>query len=248
MQEQFVKMTITKPIADEMLKKNIGNRYVRRSHVEYLKRQMREGHYSFTGETIIISATDVVLDGQHRLIAVSETGIPIVALVAYGIEDSARKMIDDCIPRSQADRTSLPRPICEIIRNWNILVNGVDNRKRSAEETLEVYYSKKESFDWCGSLRVKDKSIGRAPVWVAMMCYYEIDAAMADIFANDFRKTNSEIQQSIALKMWLYRIGGVNGSSSVSEIFRKSLFCAGCHYRHKDVVAIRKVDLDNAFK
>jgi hypothetical protein len=242
MNEQFMKMTITKPMADKMLKNNNGNRVVKRAHVDFLKRQIKNGLYSFTGETIIIGASGNILDGQHRLTAVSECGIPITVLVATGIDDVARKDIDSGISRTLADRTCLPRNLCELIRSHKMLIAN-DAKKISAEEALRLYDAKQEHFDWAINLRPKEKVLCRAPIWVAFICYHEYSRDCADIFAKDFRKVYSEIQQAIVFKQWLYKSNSITGTFLIHDIFRRSLHCMNAHCIGRNISGVRSLTL-----
>jgi hypothetical protein len=245
MNEQFTKMKITKQIADEMLKNNVGNRVVKRAHVDFLKRQIKEGLYSFTGESIIIGASGNVLDGQHRLTAVSETGIPITAVVVTGIDDDARKDIDSGVSRTLADRTNLPRNLCELIRSHRMLVFG-DAKKISAEEAIISYDSRKEHFDWALNLRPKEKVLCRASIWVAMICYHEFNSYNADLFAKDFRKLYSEIQQVVVFKQWLYKSTSVTGAFLIHDNFRRSLFCMNAHCLDRKICGVRELNLNES--
>lgn len=96
-------MTITVEIATEMMVKNNKNRPPHRSQIELLKEELRNNRYKLNGIPIIISDTGVLLDGQHRLLAVIETGIPIVSLVVYGVSEDAFDTIDNNIVRRAPD-------------------------------------------------------------------------------------------------------------------------------------------------
>src|SRR5258708_40251676 len=60
---------ITPEMATQWLEKNTMNRRIRQSDVDNLTGIMKRGQWELNGETIIISDTGDVLDGQHRLSA-----------------------------------------------------------------------------------------------------------------------------------------------------------------------------------
>jgi hypothetical protein len=68
---------------------------------------IRQGRFLINGESIIFSNTGVLLDGQHRLMGCVETGIPIISLVAFGIDEEARKTIDTGKGRTVGDIATL---------------------------------------------------------------------------------------------------------------------------------------------
>lgn len=84
-------MQITRELALEWLKKNALNRAVRRGNLQRLINALKSGTWDHcNGETIVFADDGSLMDGQHRLQAVVETGIPITSLVVWGVE--ARKM------------------------------------------------------------------------------------------------------------------------------------------------------------
>lgn len=89
-----VVVTVTPVLAQLLLLKNPINRpYSRRGRNE-LQQDMQSGRFVCNGESIVISRTGNVLDGQHRLDSVVQTGVPIEVVMVFGIEDQARYTID----------------------------------------------------------------------------------------------------------------------------------------------------------
>lgn len=96
--------TITPERAEALLKTNHKlNRNLRRNHVNTLVRDLVFGRYVFNGQTIIISERRVLMDGQHRLTAIVESGTPATMLVVRGIPDEAMDSIDLSKPRGAHD-------------------------------------------------------------------------------------------------------------------------------------------------
>lgn len=96
-------MTIRPQDAAEWLKCNKVNRPLRKSKIRKIAREIREGQWQLNGQAIVIAENEDVLDGQHRLLAVIESGIPIKSLVVYGISQEAFKTMDTGTPRTGAD-------------------------------------------------------------------------------------------------------------------------------------------------
>lgn len=55
---------------------------------------MREGRWKLTGQTISFGMDGVLLDGQHRLTAIIESGVTIQAFVAFGIDPESVDAVD----------------------------------------------------------------------------------------------------------------------------------------------------------
>jgi hypothetical protein len=98
---------ISPDTAAAWLRCNRLNRPVRRNHVAFLAREIESGLWQMNGQPIVISENEDVLDGQHRLLAVIESGITIKTLVVYGIGKEAFKTIDTGAARSGADALSV---------------------------------------------------------------------------------------------------------------------------------------------
>lgn len=100
------KLSTTNMTAEEakrLLGQNVGNRSVRSSHVRVLSDAMRRGEWMQNGETIKVSKTGRLLDGQHRLMAIVMSGVSVPMTVIYGIDDEAFSTIDIGAKRSIGD-------------------------------------------------------------------------------------------------------------------------------------------------
>lgn len=100
-------VTLTPAVATEILNRNILNRPLRSGHVEKLARDMAAGKWRMNAETIKIARGGAVLDGQHRLYAVIESGASIQAMLVEGLDEDVMPTIDTGIPRSFGDVISI---------------------------------------------------------------------------------------------------------------------------------------------
>lgn len=91
---ELSKIILTPEKAAELLEHNTLNRPLNGNHVQRIARQIDEGKWRFNGDTIKISSTNDVLDGQHRLWAVIEAKKPIETVIVHGIEREAFATID----------------------------------------------------------------------------------------------------------------------------------------------------------
>ena len=81
-----VKLTsITPSLAEEMLKKNMGNRPLNILHADKLAKEMVSGRWKVNGDTICLNG-DRIIDGQHRLHAIIQSGITCEILVVDGLD------------------------------------------------------------------------------------------------------------------------------------------------------------------
>lgn len=97
-------ITITPKIAKEILSKyNAKNRDIDQANVRLITHYMRTGRWVFNGEPICFNMDDFLVDGQHRLKAVIDSGIACKFLVVRGLETNAYNTIDIGNKRTSSD-------------------------------------------------------------------------------------------------------------------------------------------------
>lgn len=101
-------VNITPEIAAKFLAMNTRNRTPTPMHVKYLEEVFRRGEMALNGQTIKFSKSGVLLDGQHRLMACVNTGIPFPCIVVTGLPDDVLDTIDTgSRPRHVSDVLSM---------------------------------------------------------------------------------------------------------------------------------------------
>lgn len=98
--------TITPAWAEETLKRNIGNRPLNALHVDRLAKEMTNGRWKVNGDTICLNG-ERIIDGQHRLHAVIQSGITIETLVVEGLGHDVFVTKDVGKRRTAADTLSV---------------------------------------------------------------------------------------------------------------------------------------------
>jgi hypothetical protein len=87
-------VTLTPVLARLLLETNEKNRSVSAVALDRLKRDIVEGRWEFNGETIIIAKDGKLNDGQHRCLAVCETGRSIRTTLVFGPLRESRMTLD----------------------------------------------------------------------------------------------------------------------------------------------------------
>ena len=96
-------VTMTSELAKDYLSRNTQNRNVKKRVLSFYKKQMRSGSWKENGEPIIIDKNGIVKDGQHRLMAVAETGYAYRVPVISGVSPDVMDTIDTGTNRSAGD-------------------------------------------------------------------------------------------------------------------------------------------------
>jgi hypothetical protein len=94
---------ITPDTAKKYLAQNQHNRLVKSRHVDTLAREMTEKRWRMNGQPIVFADSGRLLDGQHRLNAVIQSGETIETIVLRGVSEEAYGTIDQGVKRSAAD-------------------------------------------------------------------------------------------------------------------------------------------------
>jgi hypothetical protein len=97
------KELITPAIAKRLMGRNTKNRVLRPRHVKHLAGAMARGEWKYNGCTICLSEDGTLLDGQHRLSAIIESGVPQYFIVVRGISDDAFGTFDQGVGRTVGD-------------------------------------------------------------------------------------------------------------------------------------------------
>lgn len=100
-------VTFTKPIIEWLIERNPQNRRMNKVSVEIIASDIRNGLWQFNGETIVIAKTGELNDGQHRLYAFHEAGVPVKSNVAFGLTRDSRYSVDIGRARNPSDFLSM---------------------------------------------------------------------------------------------------------------------------------------------
>ena len=87
-------LIVTPEIARDLLNKNTNNRKLSSSRVATLVMAMQRGEWQYNGDTIRISKSGRLLDGQHRLSAIEQSGISQKYVIVDELDDDVFTTID----------------------------------------------------------------------------------------------------------------------------------------------------------
>ena len=110
----FEKKTRTEPTAQQVLvtpemamkwleRSNLNNRKLSEKRVQVMARDITEGRWMLTHAGIAFESNGTLIDGQHRLWAIVEAGIPVELFVWRNVDPKTMMVIDCGISRTMAD-------------------------------------------------------------------------------------------------------------------------------------------------
>lgn len=100
-------VVVTPDRAAKWLERNTHNRNVRPQTLERYKHDMLNGQWHLDGSPIRFSKDGTLLDGQHRLAAIAETGISQQMLIVVGLVAESQAVMDTGRARTAADALSM---------------------------------------------------------------------------------------------------------------------------------------------
>lgn len=93
--------------ARAMLEQNSHNRTMRPEYVRKLAAAMERGEWTVNGEPVQIAEDGTLLNGQHRLNAIVESGVTVPLLVIRGLPISSQMTMDTGLRRNLSDVLAL---------------------------------------------------------------------------------------------------------------------------------------------
>jgi hypothetical protein len=97
------RITITPEMAEVLLENNRSNRRLRETLIDRTANDIKNNRWQWNGETIIISSSADLNDGQHRLHSVVRAGVPIETSLVWGVPRESRESVDTGSARQPAD-------------------------------------------------------------------------------------------------------------------------------------------------
>jgi hypothetical protein len=130
---------ITVEQAKAWLSCNFGNRALNRERVRWYMLQLRTDKWEPESDSVIMIAADGrLLNGQHRLTAIVETGIPAWIKVEHDVSESAWRAIDCGMRRSVGVRSGVHGVLAAIAGTvWR-------NARRGVEIANEVFNAERQ--------------------------------------------------------------------------------------------------------
>lgn len=162
--------TITPDQARALLKKNAVNRPLIASHLASLEADLKRGAMQLTHQGIAVSSTGKLLDGQHRLLAIANTGISARLLFSWDLPDSVFSVLDSGSKRSASDvlhadgaiNTTAMAAAIRLFILWKqmpglVWVGKLPKTYATNTTILEEYHRNDVAWQWAASTVVRNQ-------------------------------------------------------------------------------------------
>lgn len=216
--------TISPKRAEQILKLNKTNRPMNGRHVDFLANEILSGNWKLNGESIKIGK-DTLIDGQHRLRAIIQSGRAIKTLLLTGVDNETFDTIDTGKLRSGGDVLSILgekhvnnlSALLILIKRYYKQKNFSGRYKASNIEIEKLLQEYPDARDFAG---ISPRCTGLIPPRVIEFCHYvtsKIDNDESDKFIHGLCTGNSLTARNPILvlrnKIMQSRLGGAKYSA-----------------------------------
>jgi hypothetical protein len=118
--------------------KNRGSGIGSKKRIADYVEQIKTGHFMTTHQGIAFSDSGVLLDGQHRLYAIEQSGVTVKMLVTTGQPEQTFSVIDVGMKRSTSTLTGLDRRVSAVCRFLVFAATGAHSGHCPSHKVLAV--------------------------------------------------------------------------------------------------------------
>lgn len=203
---QMQEVIITPEMATELLKSNICNRGMSKAAVKKYSELMKKGEWYLSHQAIAFADSDdgneVLVDGQHRLAAVVQAGVPVkFTIVRHAVQtpyiDTARNrnFIDNLNIFNGTKKYSMTmKGIINLLTQINKINNMTQNER---QKFCDYYY---QTFLKVDEIYKKSSTkSGGYPLKTAIFLAY-----------NEYYKENNSLQEKLNNYMYIFNTGNVS--------------------------------------
>jgi hypothetical protein len=219
-QVQMPVVEITPAVAKRLLQGNINNRNLRKRKIETYATAMKAGQWRPTREPIEFAEDGTLLNGQHRLHAVIESGVTILNPVKLGVDPREQLVMDTGMSRMASDVLAM---------------NGYEDATQLAAAAKILYLWRNApgmTMLRAGSSRINNEIVEE---------FVEQNASLTDSvkLAKEATKSFKLLPASVMAALH-YEIRGKHGQTKADEFFRQ--FAEGFNLQPgSPILALRNV-------
>lgn len=217
---------VTPKKAEAWLNANNTNRKLREGVVEKYAADMAAGRWTQCSAPIAFYADGDVADGQHRLFAICETGIPQRFVIMRGLSREDGLNIDTGLGRSLIDNARISGQDTDLSNEIIALARAVEQGDRqkgalSNAQRLELVEKHREACKWATSNGMRGRGL-RSQLTLAAVArafYYEKDLdklkRFCEVVTNGFSNGKHEAA-AIAIRNYMLTGSGARVGSSAA--------------------------------
>jgi hypothetical protein len=142
--------------AQRLLDSQVHNRPPKPMRLRKYSQDMTDGIWPFTSQPLIISDQGHVIDGQHRLTSIIQSGVTVACLVVWGVDETVFPYLDNGAARTAGDALALRGLLDSIAPGHNGMAQALASacayvlREKEGQEISAAACSQKQALDIIG--------------------------------------------------------------------------------------------------
>jgi len=189
-------MEVGPPRAFQWLEGNTHNRPITQAHVDRLARDMKAGRWRLTHQGIAFDTDGLLVDGQHRLWAITEADMTVVMRVFFNEPPDNRHVLDTGARRTNLDVLTITGEVGEIttrhLATLRAVLAGMSSRqvRLTPGEEAEQFSRHRDAIEFAVHHCSVSTTAGLATAQIRAVvarAYYSSDHAMLAHFCDVLR-------------------------------------------------------------
>jgi len=251
MKESIRKERITPRKAKKILSKvNNGNRNISNYYVDSYAVDMKNHKWSLNNQLIAFDVDGNLVDGQHRLMAVIRSGVPITTYVMYGLDrNSVIETIDKGRPRSIAHTLQMVdhmKYTSEITSACRTIVALACGQTRSTTALIRhVYDLYEKEINLVVTNMESAKRLKLGSVLAAMVIGAKVDSEKTIEFEQQYFSGEglTKTDPAYRFREYMLRLSGEMGTQT--RRFKAPLICLSMIKRHINNEPVKYIRYDS---
>lgn len=247
---------VTPEIAKKMLERNTRNRKISEKVVAKYVQEILNDEWRLTPAGVGFDQDGTLVDGQHRLTAVSKSGRAVPMMFVIGLAPSSQEKVDRQRRRSLFDALFLSG----MVRNRKFVEIATCLARRAlssnsanlpadsiVKQTLDCHKTSIEAI--CNFMGEKSvKGISQASFLAAAVLYHEIDAGRCIEFMQAIKSGAGLTQDHPALRLRKLLLGETalhsmpRGGANQSYIFCRAVYAMQAHLEGRSIPCLREAE------
>jgi hypothetical protein len=238
---------VTPEKARKRLEQNFNCRTPSRSHVSHLAMLMSRAEWLDNHpDPIMFDHQGRLRNGQHRLLAIIESGVSVYMTVWFEVPEEILQNIDTARPRRLYEQIKLhenrrgARLVSSICYYANSIRNGHYHfAKPSIEQVAQILKDWGDEIEFLIPLALNSQALQRGAVVFAVMEYMKTNPKGAREFAQSLFLVDGPVQQARVLRDFLLQNRGTSSRTCFDQ-YKYTVMACGYHSKGRPVKQLKK--------
>lgn len=246
-----IRMLVSPALAKKLMKHNTVNRLLRSGVMEKYSRDMKAGVWTESPDMISFYLDGTVANGQHRLQAIIDSGVPVILVLQFGLSKEAGLNVDTPALRSFVDNLRISSSGKEVIsKRAAVTATSIHLGTRAPRDSLSFHDKAKilETYDeavvWVEMNAPKGRHLNGAPIRASIgRAYYSVDdldrlAHFCKVLQTGIMRDPKEDLAAHTLREWLKDKCSNHPTSKWDDVYLKTSYAIAAFMSRRPISRI----------